>query len=265
MLSRYPGVSIRRAASHGHAGWLRRLPPALITRLDLGEAPTGSLVAALPTAAGARSAGSGGLRVEIGGGQSPAPGYVHVDRTRSSRHLEHVAPPWRLPFVDGSVQELRAVNVLQGLHPVRVGQTLREWRRVVCPGGLVRVEVPDARQLFRAFLDAPTDLKWLLLSPIFGYMSGSRPSGRRLEGRCAFDAELLGPMLQAAGFDSVERISDDDDARGAWEHLTSRRNLVMTASWGSATLVGGLAEDGEPMGGGGRPIEVLGPSTTGAT
>lgn len=215
----YPGVPMRRRITAGGAGWLRVLPMALRRRLDLDGGPVTP------------------LRIEIGGGPWPSPGYVHVDANRSSRHLEHVAPAWRLPFADGSVHELLAIHVLEHVHPTVLPRTLLEWHRVMAPGGFAEIHVPNAATVFPAFLAATTKKKWDLLIPIYGTTgdpSQKRSGASDLERHhVIYDFDMLRQVLLDSGFDHVDDVSEavtdrHDEAWREWD-LVDRISLVVRA------------------------------------
>jgi GT2 family glycosyltransferase/SAM-dependent methyltransferase len=216
----YPCVPVRRAVAAGGAGWVALLPSRLRSRLDLD----GDVIDP--------------LRVEIGGGEFPTPGYVHVDADRRARHVEYLAAAWELPFEDGSVHEIRAVHVLEHVPPSLVDSTLREWRRVLCPGGFAQVHVPNAASVFSAFLSSPPDRKWALMVPVFGLQRESAETGRNgsdLEHHQAlYDFPLLEDVLLRAGFDGVEDVSEvvSDRHTEGWRDigLVQRLSLVARAS-----------------------------------
>jgi SAM-dependent methyltransferase len=221
-------MALRRSIAAGQAGWVRHLPADVRRRLDLD----GSVITP--------------LRVEIGGGEFPSPGYVHVDADRRSRHLEYVAQGWRLPFADASVAELLAVHVLEHVHPGSIHRTLREWRRILAPGGYAEIHVPDASTILPAYLHAPTDRKWELLVPIFGTTSdplaprrgpgsvGRKPAvALRDHHNIIYDFDLLRHVLLRAGFDRVDDVSETvtDRHTETWldSDLVSRLSLVVRA------------------------------------
>ncbi|MDP9074933.1 MAG: methyltransferase domain-containing protein [Actinomycetota bacterium] len=220
----YPGVPLRRTVAAGGARWVQALPDRVRRRLDLeGEAIRP-------------------LRVEIGGGPFPSPGYLHVDADRSSRHLEHVAPAWQLPFPDASVAELLAIHVLEHVHPSQVERTLREWRRVLEPDGFAEIHVPNAATVFAAFLNTTGPRKWDLLIPIFGMTadpaSQDSPSAELARHHVIYDFDLLRQALLAAGFDQVsdvsEQVTDRHTEGWAESDLVSRISLVVRAVAGPA-------------------------------
>jgi SAM-dependent methyltransferase len=192
-----PGRPLRRAAARGRA-WPSRVPRGVRHALDAN----GSAVDP--------------LRIELGGGPAPTPGYVHVDLSPRARHLEHVAPAWRLPFAAGSVAELLAVHVLEHVHPSAVQTTLTEWRRVIRPGGFAEIHVPNAPEIFREYLAGDPARKWALIgSGLFGmYGNPKIAAGEDLDPRrhqpdhmALYDFALLEHELLRAGFDEVDDLT----------------------------------------------------------
>ncbi|MFA6047086.1 MAG: hypothetical protein WC718_19045 [Phycisphaerales bacterium] len=65
--------------------------------------------------------------------------------------VEPTAYPLRLS--DGSVDELRACGCLQRYSHTQTGMVLHDWARVLKPGGVLKVSVPDFGHAAQAFLD----------------------------------------------------------------------------------------------------------------
>ena len=215
---------IRRALSQGGASWVKHLSPEFRARFELD----GGLVDP--------------LRVELGSGGFPSPGYVHVDADRRARHVEHIAAASSLPFADGTVEELLAVHILEHVHASVLIPTLREWRRVLRPGGFAQIHVPDAATVFAAFLENPPEKKWTVMIPIFGRTSHARdgePDALDLERHhVIYDFPLLESVLLEAGFDRVDDVSTEvtDRHTQKWrdDQLVARISLVVRAYAGSA-------------------------------
>lgn len=214
-----PCRPLRRAVARGDAQWLRAVPGPVRRRLELDGAPV------VP------------LRVEIGGGEFPSHGYVHVDANWRARQLHRVAKAWKLPFDDASVHEVLAVHVLEHVHPGRVVATLQEWRRVLVPGGIAEIHVPNAATVFPAFLDAEPAEKWLLMIGVFGmtcHPDVEDPEALPFQRHEAiYDLALARHVLLAAGFAQVEDVSDQVDDRHSvgWRAagLIDRVSLVVRA------------------------------------
>jgi predicted SAM-dependent methyltransferase len=82
------------------------------------------------------------LHVHLGCGKSRLPGFIHVD-ARSDVGADHVAPADNLPFLDNSVSLLYWCHGLEHIKYLDLPRTLNEWRRVLMPGGTLRLAVPD--------------------------------------------------------------------------------------------------------------------------
>lgn len=82
------------------------------------------------------------MRVELGAGARAAQGFLAVDVNPA--HADVVADAMHLPFADGSVIALRAIDVLEHLSYRYVDRALIEWARVCASGAPFFVQVPDA-------------------------------------------------------------------------------------------------------------------------
>lgn len=212
---------LRRSLAGGGAPWLARVPSPVRRALDLqgGEVSP--------------------LRVEVGAGRFPTPGYVHVDHDHRARHLEHLAPVWDLPFADAEVDEILAVHTLEHVHPARLGETLSEWLRVLVPGGTIRVHVPNGPAVFDAFCRGSVAEKWALMNAFFGYASGPEVTGPEQLGapgeppdhKAIYDYQLLESVLAGAGFFAIEDLSTVvvDRHTEAWREIVSPMSLVVRA------------------------------------
>lgn len=113
------------------------------------------------------------------------------------RDLEHGAGDERLQDQSGTYDELLANHVLQ-LHPhAAVAGVLQGWMRVLEPGGLLRVRVPDLEAIARGYLEGAQ-------VPVQQWLMGSQRDERRYH-RSVFDAECLAEAMRGAGFTGVWR------------------------------------------------------------
>lgn len=67
-------------------------------------------------------------------------------------------PDTRLPFADASQDVIYSAHTLEHLDDATLLQILRETRRILRPGGLVRFEVPDAEFLLRSYVEQNEDV-----------------------------------------------------------------------------------------------------------
>jgi SAM-dependent methyltransferase len=176
-------------------------------------------------------------RIELGAGPYPRPGYLHVDIDPHAPHLEALAPAWALPFPDGWATEILSIHALEHVQPRLLSRTLREWRRVLCPGGIVRVHVPNSPALMQAYLVADTAReKWMLSGALLGQYCGPQTSGPAdievpSDHQILFDPNLLLGSLAETGFvdlvDLTEQVSDRHTE--AWRPIVERYSIVVEA------------------------------------
>lgn len=150
------------------------------------------------------------MKIEVGAGGRTAPGFLAVDL--NPRRADVVATATALPFRSGSIEAMRAVDVLEHLSYRDTGRVLAEWARVCAPGARLYVQVPDADAIMRAYA-----------------------SGRRHELRIPADQHLPRTTLAGAtwrllgGHDDGERVdtaAGDDWRWNAHFALFSRESLT---------------------------------------
>ncbi len=175
-------------------------------------------------------------KVEVGSGGTPQPGYLHIDHDSSSPHLEYVAKAHELPLPDGWADELLASHILEHVEPRYLQATLREWHRVLRPGGTIEIHTPDSAHLMGHWLDAPRGEKWALQVAILGMggHAGMRtPEQITMRGdhQIFFDRDLLRESLEKTGFIDIRDLTDETDDMHtiAWKSLVPKLSMVFTA------------------------------------
>src|SRR6185312_9343795 len=81
--------------------------------------------------------------LHLGCGRRFIPGFVHVDII-AYEHVDRVSAIDDLHWLqDGTVDLIYASHVLEHFGRADVSRVLREWFRVLRPGGALRLAVPD--------------------------------------------------------------------------------------------------------------------------
>ena len=135
------------------------------------------------------------LRVDVGCGAGRCEdGWIGVDL--DPRYGQVHAPADCLPWEDGTVDEVFSSHLLE--HVPDAAAALREWRRVLRPGGKLTVRVPNLPAWVERWLASapPERWEWPLTEWCFQWESEGL-----MRHRTGFDAERLKRMVQAAGFD----------------------------------------------------------------
>lgn len=82
-------------------------------------------------------------KLHLGCGAKYIPGWFHVD-VLSFDHIDHQGPVDDLSFIpDGEVSLIYACHLLEHFGRRTYKNPLREWLRVLAPGGVLRLAVPD--------------------------------------------------------------------------------------------------------------------------
>lgn len=151
---------------------------------------------------------------------NPAPGVDHEgDAIDLSR------------FADGSFAELYASHVLEHFdYRERILLALREWHRVLAPGGVLRVSVPDLDTLCQLMLARhmlDVNQRWMVMRMMFGGHVDAHDY--HLVG---LNQDFLAGLLQAAGFEQMARVPRhglfDDTSDMVFAGMPISLNLVAT-------------------------------------
>jgi predicted SAM-dependent methyltransferase len=123
-----------------------------------------------------------------------------------------------LPFQDASLRGIFSEHFLEHFDIMEVESILKECRRVLAPGGVLRLVVPDAERYLRTYclqvsgsLNARFPFQeresmdgdfaaMLSVNRVF-YQDRDSPHGHRV----MFDFQLLDLLLRRAGFDAITR------------------------------------------------------------
>jgi predicted SAM-dependent methyltransferase len=134
-----------------------------------------------------------GIKLDVGAGLYPQPGYIPVDAYCEGEGFIK-ADMWDLPWPDNSVEEIWCSHALEHVLKKKVVPTLKEFHRVLQPGGLLVLEVPDLVWCCKNWL-SHLDNGWNM-DAIFG--NQDEPGGQIHY--TGFTPEILQGYLAEAGF-----------------------------------------------------------------
>lgn len=102
---------------------------------------------------------SPGLKVHLGAGPINIQGWINVD-ARAYEHTHLVATDFELEqFADGAISEIYMCHVLEHFSFVEAEMLLKNLRRKLREGGMVRISVPCFDKLVAVYSDNQFDLE----------------------------------------------------------------------------------------------------------
>jgi SAM-dependent methyltransferase len=129
-----------------------------------------------------------------------ADGYVNPPDRLEIHHLPEVA---ELPYKDGSIGEVLACHVLEHYPAQNLSGVLREWVRVLKPGGKLRLSVPDFRKIAEGYLSGRA-------GPWTAFAFGSQHNSAEFH-KSGIDETLLRGLMSEAGLVRVQPWKSDRD------------------------------------------------------
>ncbi|MFL5298129.1 MAG: class I SAM-dependent methyltransferase [Phenylobacterium sp.] len=148
-----------------------------------------------------------GVRLYVGSGTEKREGWISVDANPDlNPHV--VAFADRLPmFGDETVAAIEACHLFEHLTFDEARAALKEWRRVLVPGGQLMLELPNLRrclELLGQHLDQ--DGFDLALIGIFGWPPAIRTEGVWQIHKWGWTPETLSQELLSSGFRNAEVV-----------------------------------------------------------
>ena len=142
------------------------------------------------------------LKLHLGCGNKRFEGYINID-WRKTGATDLVCDIRNLPYNDNSVDLIETYHIIEHLPRRELPKALREWRRVLIPGGKLIIECPDFDKNLQDYLKNINPEMQLL------YIYGRQ----RFEGDAhyfGYNFERLKNILKACGFSDIQRKDAQD-------------------------------------------------------
>jgi predicted SAM-dependent methyltransferase len=143
------------------------------------------------------------MKLDIGAGlnnqKSPLDEWTHLDMMPHP-HIEIVCDFGKIPLEDGVVEEIFLGDVIEHIPMWRYEEVLKEWNRVLKPGGLATGRTPNADSVMRRYVRGDKDMpiRDVLLS-LFG--TGENEGQQHY---MTFSKETLAELLIKYGFEQID-------------------------------------------------------------
>jgi predicted SAM-dependent methyltransferase len=149
------------------------------------------------------------MKLHIGCGKRFIEGYKHLD-ILDFDHIDYQCPAWDICEKDDSFEEIYSRHFFEHLNPFEVKQTLTEWRRVLKPGGIIHMVLPNieyhCKQLYMPgrspFLPNISNYEHAIRS-IYGWVDNTDENLSHMEHKWGYTRVTLTKTLNTYGFKNV--------------------------------------------------------------
>lgn len=131
------------------------------------------------------------MKLNLGAGDTPLPGYINLDRKTGDEIFPLMPSIMRRGGSDKGYDEIRASHVLEHFPHGQIDMILADWVKQLAPGGVLKIAVPDFEKVAAGYLDGRNQ-------PTEGYVMGGQVDDDDYH-KAIFDTERLKAALSRAG------------------------------------------------------------------
>jgi predicted SAM-dependent methyltransferase len=136
------------------------------------------------------------MRLHLGCGKRRLEGWINCDLHDSDMDMDIRA----LPFEDNSADEILAVHVCEHFYVLDILSVLKEWQRVLKPGGTIALELPCLDKVIAHFINGnPANMT---LWPLYGDPHTHKDGEPALHKWC-WSLISFRRLLEQAGFTEI--------------------------------------------------------------
>jgi predicted SAM-dependent methyltransferase len=178
------------------------------------------------------------MKLHLGCGSKKIPGYINIDIVENECVDEVADIRFLSGYDENSVDVIYACHVLEHISRVEYKDVLKRWHRVLKPGGILRVSIPDLEKWFSYCLE--NDNFRLMLGALYGQQNNDYNLHRM-----GWTEKTIKEDLLEIGFSRVlnydcnktEHSHIRDWSRDFLPYCDSNGNQLPDEEWYKGTLV----------------------------
>lgn len=140
------------------------------------------------------------MKLNLGGGSLKISGFLNLDLCESADVKFDLYNT--LPYPDGSVEEIVAIHVIESFYKWEFPKILKDWKRVLMPGGKLTIEFTELSAAIALYLKGSIYGMWGL------YGNQDKEIPHCVTHHYVYEKEELKNLLSACGFKNINFIKE---------------------------------------------------------
>jgi predicted SAM-dependent methyltransferase len=171
------------------------------------------------------------MKINLGCGKRDfGEGWIHIDGGNYEHLDSHDIT--NLQFESNTADLIYASHVVEYFDREQVVEILQEWHRVLKPGGILRLAVPDFEAMARMYISEEYPLS-SFLGPLYGLMA---MSDKKIYHKTTYDFSSLQRVLQASNFKNIKKYdwrdtchaNFDDHSQAYLPHMDKENGTLIS-------------------------------------
>ena len=176
------------------------------------------------------------IKVHLGAGKRNWPDWINIDKA-DFPHI-HYRDITKLSFRNNEVDICYASHLIAYTDRQEIVPILNEWKRVLKPGGILRLATPDFDAIGNLIVLNKYPLE-AFLGPLYGKMS---MGDKTIYHKTVYNFESLKLLLEEVGFKDVKKYNywETDHAQfddHSMAHFPNDPNAIKTGDFSNKTLI----------------------------
>ena len=144
------------------------------------------------------------MKLHLGSGKRYIPGFIHIDINKFP-HTDYVHDIRKLSMIkNNSVELIYFSHGIEYFDRIEPPVILKEWKRVLRKGGILRLAVPDFEALIKIYRKYKDLNK--IIGPLYGrWEINTRGKTNVLHHRTVYDFTSIKSILKEAGFQNIKK------------------------------------------------------------
>tara|TARA_Y100000114_G_C11704780_1_gene300349 strand:+ start:26 stop:580 length:555 start_codon:yes stop_codon:yes gene_type:complete len=180
------------------------------------------------------------MKLNLGCGKTSIKGFINIDVSKFDNvHIVHDVS--NLPMFTNNCADLIYASALFQYFDFQKGLVcLKEWHRILKPGGILRISTVDFDKLIEVYEKCDRNID-KIIGPMYGKIKISEQPLEQdnIYHKCVYTKTKFINVLQEAGFNKVEQyewrnsihLNYDDQSQSYFPHLDKENGIHIMQNW----------------------------------